>query len=117
MKRLYTLQPPQAVRSALMQTDEFYIPHSQLGIKTAAYLEVATLESRCDLFKLAAEDGDLSKAYTKLQNIERIDESEAEDDEEEPSDDFGGFQLREDSEAEDEESEATDDTEESDEEE
>jgi hypothetical protein len=94
-----------------MQTDEFYIPNSQLGIKTASFLESATLETRCNLFKLAADDGNLAKAYTKLQKIEQVDEFEdgEDEDEEKSEDEFGGFQLREDSEATDDDSEASDD--------
>ena len=66
MKNLYTLQPPYGIRDELMNAPEFFIPNTASGTKTAAYMESASNTERKRLFKLAAKDGDLDKAYKKL---------------------------------------------------
>jgi hypothetical protein len=116
MKNLYTMQPPYEIRDELMTTDSFFIPNTQSGVKTAAFMESSSRSDRLRLFKLAAKDGDLDKAYKKLKAMSVEDSDDFEYDPADEENDSEPIGLAEDSsEVEDDEDDDDDDDDDDDE--
>lgn len=66
MKPLYTYNAPAEIRDEVMNTDSFYVPNTNVGIKTASFIDVATREEKAELFKEAEEDGNLASAFIRM---------------------------------------------------
>jgi len=89
MKKLYDVNPPIHMRSALMTHPTFFVPDSADGLKTAAFLDDCSREEKTELFKTAVERGtsDLSDAYVEMKKgLERKDDLEMEETEYDTSD-------------------------------
>jgi 2-hydroxychromene-2-carboxylate isomerase len=83
VKKLYDVNPPISMRSSLMTHGTFFIPDSNAGLKTAAFLDDCSFSEKAELFKVAVEEGtnDLSDAYVKLKRGMEDEELEVDDDE------------------------------------
>ena len=82
MKKLYDVNPPISMRSSLMTHGTFFIPDSNDGLKTAAFLDDCSFDEKAALFKVAIEHetNDLSDAYVKMKRDMEDKELEVDDD-------------------------------------
>lgn len=74
---MYTASPPARIKDEVMMTNTFYVERTREGIKTAAFLEHASLDERCRLFKIANDlEGNLAKALQRMEDNDALDEED-----------------------------------------